>query len=62
MCATEEGLEDFKYYGPTERLLGMKDMMGAIGECAVEAHALDEGMARSLWAVSEEKVGLKWSP
>lgn len=58
MCATEDGLKDFAYYGPTERM----EMVGAIGECNLESHALDKEAATKLWTISEEKTGLKWSP
>ncbi|WP_353827209.1 SDR family oxidoreductase [Agromyces sp. SYSU T0242] len=56
MCATEDGLEPAKYYGPTRFA-----MVGPVGECPLEEFALDEGMAAELWAVSEEKTGLSWT-
>jgi hypothetical protein len=58
MCATEEGLKPETLYGPTERM----EMVGAIGECPLEDHALDRDMAAKLWALSEEKTALSWSP
>ncbi|QDG75811.1 SDR family oxidoreductase [Labrenzia sp. PHM005] len=56
MCATEEGLEPAKYYGPTKF-----EMVGPVGECALEAFALDREQAAKLWALSEEKTGWNWS-
>jgi len=53
MCATEEGLKSEAYYGPTKRA----EMVGPVGECALEEHALDQEMAAELWTVSEQ-----WSP
>eukprot|EP00746_Dinoflagellata_sp_MGD_P014712 gnl/MRDRNA2_/MRDRNA2_132391_c0_seq1.p1 gnl/MRDRNA2_/MRDRNA2_132391_c0~~gnl/MRDRNA2_/MRDRNA2_132391_c0_seq1.p1 ORF type:complete len:152 (+),score=28.51 gnl/MRDRNA2_/MRDRNA2_132391_c0_seq1:443-898(+) len=58
MCATEPGLHTETYYGPTQRM----ETVGAIGECPLEACALDQEAAAKLWQISEEKVGLKWSP
>jgi len=55
MCATEEGLEPAKYYGPTRFA-----MVGPVGECALEDFALDQDMATQLWKVSEEKTSLEW--
>lgn len=57
MCATEEGLNPETLYGPTRRM----DMVGPIGECRLEAHALDREMAARLWTLSEEKTSLRWS-
>lgn len=58
MCATEEELETMKLYGPTKRA----DTVGPVGECVLDACALDEAMAADLWRVSEEKTALTWSP
>jgi len=57
MCATEENLEIQKLYGPTKRA----DTIGPVGECALDACALDEKMASELWAISEHKTSLSWS-
>lgn len=57
MCATEEGLKPETLYGPTKRM----EMVGPIGECPLAKHALDREMATELWAISEEKTGLKFS-
>ncbi|WP_281890640.1 SDR family oxidoreductase [Paenibacillus sp. YYML68] len=55
MCATEEGLEDAKYYGPTTF-----EMVGPVGECTLEAFALNKEMADKLWTLSEQKTSLSW--
>ena len=57
MCATEAGLEPAKLYGPTRF-----EMVGPVGECALDPCALDEEMASRLWAISEQKTSLNWSP
>lgn len=57
MCATAEGLEPAKYYGPTRF-----DMVGPVGECSLEDFALDREMAARLWTVSEQNTSLSWSP
>lgn len=56
MCATEAGLKPETLYGPTKR----SEMVGAIGECPLEDHALDQDMAAKLWALSEEKTASIW--
>ena len=56
MCATEEGLESAKYYGPTRF-----EMVGPIGECPLEEFALNQEMAAKLWTLSEQKTSLSWS-
>ena len=58
LCATEDGLEAETFYGPTKRA----EFSGAIGKCKLLPHALDPEVATKLWAISEEKTGLKWSP
>lgn len=56
MCATEEGLEAARYYGPTRF-----EMVGPIGECPLEDFALDSEMAARLWTVSEQKTSFNWA-
>jgi NAD(P)-dependent dehydrogenase (short-subunit alcohol dehydrogenase family) len=56
MCATEDNLEDARYYGPTRF-----EMVGPVGECKLHDCALDKVMAVKLWELSEEKTGFKWS-
>ncbi|MEO0812612.1 MAG: SDR family oxidoreductase, partial [Myxococcota bacterium] len=58
MCATEDGLETERYYGPTRRL----EMVGPVDECVLDAVALDEESARTLWTVSEQHTAFGWSP
>ncbi len=56
MCATEQGLEAEKYYGPTRF-----EMVGPIGECPLEPFPLDRDMAQKLWTLSEQKTALTWT-
>ncbi|MEL7209951.1 MAG: hypothetical protein AAGK32_17240 [Actinomycetota bacterium] len=58
MCATEEGLRPETLYGPTKRA----ETVGPVGECPLEEHVLDRDAAAELWAVSEQKTGLTFSP
>lgn len=58
MCATEEGLGHERLYGPTKRA----QTVGPIGECPLEELALNHEAAARLWAISEEKTALSWSP
>jgi len=57
MCATQEGLEPEKYYGPTKR----SQMVGPVGECPLDEVALNQEMAAKLWTLSEQKTSLSWS-
>ena len=57
MCATEEGLQSEKYYGPTRF-----EMVGPIGECPLEEFVLNQEDAAKLWTLSEQKTSLSWSP
>ena len=56
MCATEEGLKQKAYYGPTKRM----DLVGPIGECKLEQFVLESGPAEKLWELSEEATDCKW--
>ncbi|AMX03811.1 SDR family oxidoreductase [Microbulbifer thermotolerans] len=56
MCATEEGLEPAKLYGPTRF-----EMVGPVGECPLEELALNREMAAKLWTLSEQKTSLRWA-
>ena len=58
MCATGEGLKSEAYYGPTKR----NELVGPIDECSLEEHALNREEAAKLWAISEQKTSLSWSP
>ena len=57
MCATHEGLESERYYGPTKRA----EMVGPVGECTLDKVALNQEMATKLWTLSEQKTSLNWS-
>ncbi len=57
MCATQDGLEDERYYGPTRF-----EMVGPIGECPLEDFVLEPEMATRLWTLSERKTDQSWTP
>lgn len=57
MCATEENLDQKGFYGPT----GRNYWVGPVGECKLEAHAVDKSVSKKLWQVSEEATGFSWS-
>jgi len=56
MCATEEGLESERLYGPTKR----SQTVGQVGECPLDEVALNQEMADKLWKLSEQKTSLSW--
>ncbi|AWW73067.1 short-chain dehydrogenase [Erythrobacter sp. KY5] len=53
LAAADDRVVSGGYYGPT----GFFDARGPVGDSDVEARALDEGVAKRLWEVSEELVG-----
>lgn len=57
LCATEDNLKEFAYYGPTKR----SEMVGPVGECELEQNVLDSTQAAQLWEISEQKTGISWS-
>ncbi len=57
LCATEENLKPFAYYGPTKR----NEMGGPVGECVLEASVLDAEQAQKLWTLSEKETGVTWA-
>lgn len=57
MCATEDGLKQEAYYGPT----GMMNWSGPVGECKLELFTLDRSIAGKLWKVSEKETDCKWN-
>ena len=57
MCATENDLDQKKFYGPTGRSNGV----GPVGSHKIESHALDKEVAKKLWEVSEKATGLQWN-
>ena len=58
MCAAEAELKNGKLYGPTKRA----ETVGPVGECPLDACALDREMAAKLWSLSEQKTAFRWSP
>lgn len=56
MCATEKDLDQKGFYGPT----GRSNWVGPVGAHAIKPHALDKGIAKKLWEVSEKATGIKW--
>ncbi|MEX0286580.1 MAG: SDR family oxidoreductase [Paracoccaceae bacterium] len=56
LCATEENLKPFAYYGPTKR----NEMGGPVGECVLETSVLDPEQAYALWEASEAATGIGW--
>ena len=38
------------------------EMVGPVGDCPLKAFVLEREQARRLWAISEEKTNLSWSP
>lgn len=57
MCATEEGLNQKGFYGPT----GRSYWVGPVGECKLEPHAMDKKISKRLWALSEKETGVAWN-
>lgn len=56
MCATEEGLDQKGFYGPT----GRSNWVGPVGAHDIKPHAKDRAIAERLWAVSEEATSFTW--
>ena len=56
MCATEDNLKERALYGPT----GRNYWTGPVGECKLEAHAVDKPVMEKLWSLSEQQTGYKW--
>ncbi len=56
MCATEQGLQPSKLYGPTKRA----NSVGAVGENRLDDVVLDQEMATKLWQLSLEKTSINW--
>ena len=57
MCATEEGLDQKGFYGPT----GRSYWTGPVGECKLEPHAKDKTVSKRLWDLSEKETGFSWN-
>ena len=57
MCATEDGLEQRAFYGPTGRL----EMVGPVGKGTLESYAFEKQVTARLWNVSEKATGFNWA-
>jgi len=58
LCATEGDLDQRELYGPT----GYMEWVGPVGKGTLEPFAYDKAVMTKLWALSEEKTALSWSP
>ena len=56
MCATEEGLEQRAFYGPTKRL----ESGGPVGKGTLEPYAYDKAVMTRLWDRSETEISFEW--
>jgi len=57
MCATEDGLDQKEFYGPT----GRSNWVGPVGAHPIKPHAKDKVVAKRLWELSEKETGIKWN-
>lgn len=57
MCATEDGLKQRAFYGPTGRM----EMVGPVGRGTLEPYAYEKHVIAELWAVSEKATGFSWA-
>nr|WP_257787293.1 SDR family oxidoreductase [Acidihalobacter ferrooxydans] len=57
MCATEDGLEQRAFYGPTGRM----EFVGPVGMGTLEPYAHDKPVMKKLWDMTEKAAGLSWS-
>lgn len=57
MCATEEGLDQKAFYGPT----GRNNWVGPVGAHHIEPHAKDKAVSKRLWDLSEKETGVEWN-
>lgn len=57
MCATEDGLEQRAFYGPTGRM----EMVGPVSKGTLEPYAFEKDVIATLWEVSEKATGFNWS-
>ncbi len=57
MCATEDGLEQRAFYGPT----GKMEFVGPVGAGTLEPYAYDKDVMTRLWELSEKETGFNWS-
>ncbi|WP_394131902.1 SDR family oxidoreductase [Shewanella maritima] len=57
MCATQTGLTQRAYYGPT----GVMNFGGPVGECHLAPFVLEKNTLTRLWALSEQQTAFNWS-
>ncbi len=57
MCATEDGLKQRAFYGPTKRM----ESGGPVGEGTLEPYAYDKAVMSRLWELSEQETGFEWN-
>jgi NAD(P)-dependent dehydrogenase (short-subunit alcohol dehydrogenase family) len=57
MCATEPGLVQRAFYGPT----GSMEATGPVGAGTLETYAYDKTVMARLWDISEQETGFEWS-
>lgn len=56
MCATEVGLGQRAFYGPTGRM----DWVGPVGAGVLEPYACDKAVMQKLWDRTEKDTGYIW--
>jgi len=56
MCATEDGLAQRAFYGPTGRM----EWTGPVGKGTLEPYAYDKAVMTKLWDRSERETGFQW--
>ena len=57
MCATEDGLDQLAFYGPTGRM----EMVGPVGKGTLLPYAHEQQVMERLWGLSEQATGFKWN-
>lgn len=57
MCATEDGLDQRAFYGPTGRM----EMVGPVGKGTLHPYAHEKPVMERLWDLSEKATNFKWS-
>lgn len=57
MCATEPGLDENAFYGPT----GRSNWVGPVGPHELKDHAKDKAVMKRLWDLSEKETGMSWN-
>lgn len=57
MCATERGLNQKEFYGPT----GRNNWVGPVGAHYLAPHAKNKQVSQKLWDLSEKETGVHWN-